>query len=345
MGQLGLVLLHLLLGAAAFLHFHAQPPVGLGQLGRAPLDALLQFLVGLAQLLFGLDQSLGLTRPLQRLVDDRRQQLHERSALDEVIVGAAFHHFHGHALAAVPGGHHERHPPSLGLELFDELLAAHVGQAVVQQHEAGRILLQPGQGRGAVGHAHRAMAAGRQLFLDQLQQRGVVLDNRRQQFHEHRALDEIIVGAAFHHFHGHAFAAVARGHHERHALPLGLDARKLLAAHVGQAIIQEDQAGRILFQPRQGRRAVRHAHRSVAAGGQTFFDQLQQGGVVFDDEDQLRRLVLRRRDSPRLAVLLAGNRHVAFFRSPRFVPSQEGGVRLAGFEPATYGLGNRCSIP
>ena len=143
-------------------------------------DALLQFLVGLAQLLFGLDQSLGLTRPLQRLGDHRRQQLHERGALDEVIVGAAFHHFHGHALAAVPGGHHEGHLPSLGLEPFDELLAAHVGQAVVEEHEAGRILLQPGQGRSAVGCAHRAMAAGRQLFLDQLQQRGVVLDNEDQ---------------------------------------------------------------------------------------------------------------------------------------------------------------------
>ena len=77
-GQLGLMPVHLLLGAAAFVHFQAQPPVGLGQFLGALPDALLQFLVGLPQLLFGLRQSFGLPRPLQRSINHRRQQLHER---------------------------------------------------------------------------------------------------------------------------------------------------------------------------------------------------------------------------------------------------------------------------
>ena len=201
-------------------------------------DALLQFLVGLAQLLFGLDQPLGLPRPLQRLVDDRRQQLHEHRALDEVVVGAAFHHFHGHAFAAVSRGHDERHPPAPGLEPFDELLAAHVGQAVVQQDEAGRILLQPSQCRSAVGHAHRAMAAGREVFLD----------------------------------------------------------------------------------------------------------QLQQGGVVFDDEDRLRPSAPSRPALIGCVGWLAADM-VAFSSPAELCPLGRRGVRLAGIEPATYGLGNRCSIP
>ena len=100
-GQLGLVPLHLLLGAAALLHLHAQAAVHLGQLGRALLDAMLQLVVGLPQLFFGPAQAIGLPHPLQRLIDDRRQQLHERGALDEIVVGAAFHHLDGHALAAV----------------------------------------------------------------------------------------------------------------------------------------------------------------------------------------------------------------------------------------------------
>ena len=66
-GQLGLVLLHLLLGAAAFVHFQKQPAVGLGQFLGALPDALLQLFMGLPQLLLGPHQTLGLPRPFQAL--------------------------------------------------------------------------------------------------------------------------------------------------------------------------------------------------------------------------------------------------------------------------------------
>ena len=141
------------------------------------LDPLFQFFVGLPQLFFGLRQTLGLPSPLQRSVDHGGQQFHERRALDKVIVGAPFHHFHGHAFAAVSGSHDERHTHPFGGDLLQQLAAAHVGQAVVQQHQVGGMLPEPRQGGEPVGHARRAMAAGGQPFFDQPQQGGIIFDD------------------------------------------------------------------------------------------------------------------------------------------------------------------------
>ena len=169
-GQFGLMTLQLLLGPAPLIDLDPQSLIGVGQLGSALPHALFQLGVRFTQFLLRVRQSFGLAKPGENLRQYGRQELDERGAFREVVLGAAFHHLHRHGLAAMPGDHDKRNATSAEFQVRQELLAPHVGQAVIQEHQLRGVRVEPSKGRGAVGGAHGAEALPVQARFNESQE-------------------------------------------------------------------------------------------------------------------------------------------------------------------------------
>ena len=89
------------------------------------------------------------------LVADRDRDAFRAGGLDQKIVGAGAHRFHGGIDAALGGEHDHRQFGIGGAQLGQHLQAAHVGHHQIEQHQGDLLAAR------AVDQIQRGLAAGR----------------------------------------------------------------------------------------------------------------------------------------------------------------------------------------
>ena len=116
-------------------------------------------------------------RDLQRLLDERAQLL-ERDGLREIVERAGLERGDGVLGAAVRGDHRDRNVEALLVDVLDDAQAVAVGQPHVGEAQVERLgVEQPDRFADGFG-ARRVESHPRQRELEQLEQIGLVVDER-----------------------------------------------------------------------------------------------------------------------------------------------------------------------
>ncbi len=118
-------------------------------------------------------------RALLQRVLHRLEQLLAAVRLAQVIVGAPLQGADGGLDAHVAAHHDHVAVYALGVDVVHDLVAAHVGQAQVEQHQVELELVELGQRLAAAGGRHQVVVAVAQQFVQRRQQARFVIHQQQ----------------------------------------------------------------------------------------------------------------------------------------------------------------------
>ncbi len=130
------------------------------------------------QFLFRLLEQPFVAQRLDHLAGHARQEIKKSLILDQVIGRPQLHHLDRHPFVSVAGDDDKWHLTLPGSHRLDNLLAAHVGQPVIENDEGRHDDIQPGQGILTVFDAFGVIALVRENPADKLSHRVRVIDDK-----------------------------------------------------------------------------------------------------------------------------------------------------------------------